>query len=773
MRGAALAFLLLTLGTAALIVTVLLWRSRERTQRQPQSTPLAAYRIRLPRETRFSPAHTTAFFSHLAPLLSRSGTPPSVEIRGEGRELVLLICVPLAWEAPLRAQLSAWLPGARLELFEEAEAEAGPAAVFLPLGLEKPALYPLRMPGEGEPDPLLGVLALLAAGTERCGLRLLWGPEPPGWNAWAQAALTALRAGQPLPPQGRWFLLVQLYRFFQEGSARRENAAPSGAQDPVDLPGIERKARGPVFQARLLLWAEGESEELATARVRALAAQLQIGSRDPLGNGLVPAGAPRPLNSKEERNRVAGPTMALSAVELAALFHLPEGEHPLLSREESRQAPPPVRFSAASVEDGTARIGEALTGEGPVPFGLGMEERRLHTYLVGKTGTGKSTLLATLARQDLQAARGVGLIDPHGDLAERVLALVPAERMGEVLYFNPADRDYPAPFNPLACTAPERRLLVASGVVGVFKKLWGDSWGPRLEHFLRNALLALLETPSPSLLLLPRLLTDRSYRARVVPLLRDPVLRSFFQREYEAYDPRWRAEAISPILNKVGQFLASPLVRNVVGGTGPGFDLRQLMDRGGIFVANLASGKIGEDNAALLGGLLVAGFQLAAMSRADLPEGERRDFSLLVDEFQHFAGEAFAGILSEARKYRLSLTLSHQYLDQLPPPILDAVLGNVGSLLVFRVGAPDTTRLVRELAPRFDAEDLVHLPNHHFCARITRAGVTVPAFSARTVPLAESGRDLQPLIEKSRARWSRPRAEVELEIADLWEGRAD
>jgi hypothetical protein len=464
----------------------------------------------------------------------------------------------------------------------------------------------------------------------------------------------------------------------------------------------------------------------------------------------------------------------LSAGELASLFHVPAAGHPLLPSASSRRVAPPLRLTVAAAEDlAMTRLGEALAPGEPIPFGLGREERRLHAYVTGKTGTGKSTLLATTIQQDLAAGRGVGLIDPHGDLAERLLTLVPPERDQQVLYFNPADTAYPVGFNLLGATLPAERPLVASGVIAVFKKLHQEFWGPRLEHILRQAVLTLLETPSPTLLLLPRLLTDRGYREHALRFVRDPVLSHFFREEFERYDPRWRAEAIAPILNKVGPLLATPLTRHIIGQSQPGFSLRQVMDEGGIFIANLASGRIGEDNAALLGGLLVAGFQLAAMARADQREAARRDFYLVVDEFQHFANDAFALIFSEARKYRLSLTLSHQYLGQLTPAMSEAVLGNVGSLAVFRVGAPDAARLVKELAPSFDLQDLVYLPNHQFCARLTQAGETLPAFSARTLPLPAPARDPAPLIARSRQRWGRPRTAVEMEIADLWEGRLD
>jgi hypothetical protein len=514
---------------------------------------------------------------------------------------------------------------------------------------------------------------------------------------------------------------------------------------------------------------------VAEQRVTELAAHLRDGFRHPFGNALAIARNPTLVRSLPETESPPNPTMALSAAELAALFHLPGAEHPFVPGEISRRVAPPHRLlrHPDTVPEPITMLGEALTTEGAMPFALSVPERRLHLYLVGQTGTGKSTLLATLAAQDLQAGRGVGVIDPHGDLARRVLSLVPAARADEVLYFNPADTDFPVGFNLLAASAPADRPLVASGVISAFRRLFQEYWGPRLEYILRNALLVLLETPSPSLLALPRLLTDRSYRQRLLPYVHDPILRHFFVTEFESYDPRWRAEAISPILNKLGHAFSSPLVRHIVGQSRPGFRLREVMDRGGIFVANLAAGQIGEDAADLLGGLLLAGFHLATLSRANQPEGERRDYFLSVDEFQHFGTDSFAAILAESRKFGLSLTLSHQFLHQLPPAMSEAVLGNVASLCVFRVGAPDAGRLVRELAPRFDVQDLVHQPNHQFAARLTQRGEPLPAFSARTLPPAGEGREIGPLIESSRRRWARPRAEVELEMADLWEGRVD
>lgn len=760
--------LLSVLGAGIGVGWLAYWVGRRPTSPIPGER--TTWRLILPREARFGLAEAAAWFAALAPRLIREEPSLAVELRSEGGQVELELSAPHALEPALRGQLAAWFPGGRLEV-QELGGRGGLAV--LPLRLAKADLYPLKLPQTREPDPLLGVLGTLTQHAGAAGVRLLVGPPPPDWPRWAPLALQAAQAGRWPPPRGGWLRLYQAYEFLQAGLRPGASAPQSGAAMSPALAGAAVKARATVFTTSIFAWTSGRSRREAMQRAGELGAQLETSFRDPLGNSLAAAGEPRIAASLGEADVLPLPRITLSAAELAALFHLPGPEHPLVTGETSRRVAPPVALlqPVQAGEEPITRLGEALTPKGTVPFGLGLADRRLHTYVVGKTGTGKSTLLATILGQDLAADRGVGLIDPHGDLAERVLALVPPERSDQVLYFNPADTEFPVGFNLLAATTPGERPLVASGVVAVFKKLYPEFWRPRLEYILRNAVLALLETPQPSLLALPRLLTDRAFRTHVLAHVHDPLLRSFFREEFESHDPRWRAEAIAPILNKVGQFLASPVVRHVVGQSQPGFSLRTLMDRGGIVIANLATGRIGEDNAALLGGLLVVGFQLAAMRRADQPEEERQDFFLVVDEFQHFANEAFAVILSEARKYRLSLTLSHQYLGQLPPAMADAVLGNVGNLGIFRVGAPDTTRVVRELAPAFDAQDLVHLPNFHFCARLTRRGETLPAFSARTLPLAPAADDGQALIAHSRRRWAHPRAAVELEIADCWEGR--
>lgn len=406
-------------------------------------------------------------------------------------------------------------------------------------------------------------------------------------------------------------------------------------------------------------------------------------------------------------------------------------------------------------------------------FGIRGKDRRQHMYLVGKTGVGKSTMFENMIFQDIQAGRGVAIVDPHGELTEKVLDFVPANRINDTIYFNPADAENPFAFNVLERVGSEHRHLVASGLVGVFKKIWADSWGPRLEYVLRNAILALLEYPGSTLLGIMRILVDKEFRKKVVDRLTDPVVKSFWIDEYPRYPEKLRAEAIAPIQNKVGQFLSTSLIRNIVGQIKSKIDIRQIMDEGKIFVMNLSKGRIGEDASALLGAMMITKIQMAAMSRIDVPEDKRWDFYLYVDEFQNFATDSFADILSEARKYRLNLIIAHQYIGQLVSEnsrVKEAVFGNVGTMIVFRVGAEDAEFLAKEFQPHFDETDLVDLDSHNIYVKLMIDGITSEPFSAITLPpltRLEGNRDK--IIRVSRERYAEPKKTVEEKIA-RWSG---
>jgi hypothetical protein len=395
-------------------------------------------------------------------------------------------------------------------------------------------------------------------------------------------------------------------------------------------------------------------------------------------------------------------------------------------------------------------------------FGIKQKNRRGHMYIVGKTGTGKSTLIENMASHDIEAGYGVALIDPHGDLAEQILDSVPSARFNDVMYLNPSDLEYPLAFNPLENVASDQRHLVASGIIATLKKVWSESWGPRLEYILRNALLTLLENPESTLLDVPRLLTDDHFREMAVSRITHPQVRAFWYSEFARYSAWMKSEAVSPILNKVGQFLTSIPLRNIVGQRKSAVNFRTIMDEGKIFVANLSKGKIGEDNCSLLGAMLVTQIQLAALSRAELPEARRRPFYTFVDEFHDFVTLSFTDILSGSRKYGLNLLLAHQHLEQLDEKLRAAILGNAGTIISFRVGIKDAELLAKEFYPVFGESDLVNLPNHHIYVKLLIDGAPSQPFSAVTLPpQSKQNWHKQEIIEHSRQQYACPRREVE------------
>jgi hypothetical protein len=396
------------------------------------------------------------------------------------------------------------------------------------------------------------------------------------------------------------------------------------------------------------------------------------------------------------------------------------------------------------------------------PFGIGAEDARRHVYVVGQTASGKSTLLRNIILQHLMAGHGLAFLDPHGDLADEILDHFPPSRADDLVYFNPADSDFPIGINPLANVQPSERPLATAGLISAFKSIWRDSWGPRLEYILANTIAALLEAPNTSLLGINRMLADEAYRDWVVRQVRDPFVRAFWTEEFAKYDPRFLREAVAPILNKLGQLLLSPLLRNVLGQVRTRVNLRFMMDTRRVFIANLSKGKIGAEPANLLGALLSAQFQHAAMTRADMPESERTDFHLIIDEFHNFSTDSFATALAEARKYRLNLTLAHQYLDQLTPEVSSAVFGNVGTLIVFRVGHSDADCLSKELGGTFVPEQFADLDRYEVFVRTLANGFPLEPFRAKTHPPFSSrhSRRLR-LLARCREKYATRRTVVE------------
>ena len=407
-------------------------------------------------------------------------------------------------------------------------------------------------------------------------------------------------------------------------------------------------------------------------------------------------------------------------------------------------------------------IGEREGWGVSVPFGISAEDQRHHIYIIGKTGSGKSTLLRNLIIQHIALGHGVGLIDPHGDLAEELLNHIPPKRADHLVYFNPGDLEFPIGLNVLANVAPDNRHLVASGIVSAFKGIWRDSWGPRLEYILYNAVSALLDCRNATLLGVNRMLTDDTFRAKVVRQIKDPFIKAFWAEEFEGYDDRFKREAIAPIQNKIGQFLLNPVVRNILGQVRRKVSIPFIMDNQRLFIANLSKGSLGHEKADLLGSLLTTQFQLAAMARSKQWEEDRRDFYLFIDEFQNFSTDAFASVLSEARKYRSCLVLSHQYIDQLPPPIRQAVFGNVGTLLSFRVGYADAELLEKEFGKAFPAAAIADLNRYEAIVKLLENGTNREPFRAKMFPPFENRiARKNKLIMRSRERFSMKRSVIE------------
>jgi len=408
-------------------------------------------------------------------------------------------------------------------------------------------------------------------------------------------------------------------------------------------------------------------------------------------------------------------------------------------------------------------------------FGIKGPDRRQHMYVIGKSGTGKTALLKNIALQDIQNGHGVCIVDPHGEFVEEVVDRIPSHRVNDVIYFNPADNEYPIGFNVLEVVDDKYKHLVASDLMGIFTKFWANVWSARMEYILNNCILALVETPGTTLLGIVRILVDKDYRQKIVNNITDPVVRSFWINEYASWRDQFRNEAIAPIQNKVGQFLSTSLIRNIVGQAKSTINIAEIMNDNKILLVNVSKGRIGEDNSSLLGAMLITKIQLAAMERVRISEDERKDFYLYVDEFQNFATDSFANVLSEARKYRLNLIVAHQYIGQLitdtTTKVRDSIFGNVGTLISLRVGAADAEFLEKEFFPEFTIQDLVNLDNYCIYLKMMIDGVSCRPFSAKTLPPMNEGETNQreKIIKVSRERYANPRKEVEDKISK-WSG---
>ncbi len=466
----------------------------------------------------------------------------------------------------------------------------------------------------------------------------------------------------------------------------------------------------------------------------------------------------------------------LSVEEVATLWHLPNilVKTPNIDWVMSKKLEPPVDLPVEDTKKGEeiTVLGEAVFRGHRTKFGIRPDDRRRHIYVIGKTGMGKSTLLENMIFSDIHAGKGIAVIDPHGDLIEACLRFIPKERTNDVIVFDPAEREWPVAFNMLQCRDPEQRPLVVSGLMSVFKKLWPEAFSGRMEYILRNTLLALTEAGNQTMLGIMRMFADAEFRRKILEHVEDHIVKSFWEDEFTSWSEKYQTEALAAIQNKIGQLLSTPMLRNIVGQVTSKVDFRHAMDTGKIVLMNLSKGKLGEDNSAFLGSMFVTKFQLDAMSRADIPEKERRDFYLYVDEFQNFATESFATILSEARKYRLNLTMAHQYVNQLligdkSTALRDAVFGNVGSMVSFQVGSDDAEPLSLQFEEMVSPKDILSLPKYHAYLRLMIAGIPSKPFSVSTLPPPDFKQDegrVDTIRKMSRERYAEQRKVVEEKI---------
>ena len=633
-----------------------------------------------------------------------------------------------------------------------------------------------------EVDPLAGItgtLAKLESTGEELWIQVLAKPVEDSWQIEADHWISRLREGSAsiLPSVGgsmRWLggLFAALWRPPEEGLAGGKGPEIS-ERNKTRIAEAEKKATKLGYEVKIRLAYLGENQTNAKLRMQALVGTFKQFNPTNL-NGFKPIKAAygKEFLEKYRRRAFFGEGFILNIEELASVFHLPHTnvETPNIVWASAKTAEPPSKLPVLTGSDAND---DQISAFGVTnfrginhQFGMLRYDRSRHVYIIGQTGAGKSGLLELFALSDIFHNQGYAIIDPHGDFAINNMKFIPGSRLNDVVYFNPADTAYPLGFNPLEVTNPNQKTNISSEVIGVLKRMFGDSWGPRLEYILRYTILALLDRPETTMLDITRMLTDKNFRKETLGYCRDTVVLQFWNVEFASWNDKFVAEAVAPVLNKVGAFTANPIIRNIIGQPKSTFNIRQIMDEGKILIVNLSKGLIGEDNAAILGSFLVTKIQLAAMSRSDIPDiRDRRPFYLYVDEFQNFATDSFATILSEARKYGLNLTVANQYISQMNETVRDAVFGNVGTMISFRVSADDAPILAKQFEPNFEAVDLLQMHNRNFVINMVIGGEKTPAFSARTLELPPSQADnTLHIIEHSRRMYSRSREDVEKEI---------
>ncbi|MBI3494983.1 type IV secretion system DNA-binding domain-containing protein [Candidatus Saccharibacteria bacterium] len=645
-------------------------------------------------------------------------------------------------------------------------------------------VLPIKTFTNFEVDPLAGITATLAkleGDDEELWIQVLARPIADDWHQRASRYIDQVKKGSVVNlGSGGMSLVSQMLGMLwkpPEGGAAGATREISD-REKTRIAEIEKKSVKLGYQVKVRIAYLGHDNNIARQRIQGLVGTFkQFNSTNLNGFRMEKSSFKREDIASYVARYFTDSGYILNIEELASVFHLPHTnvETPNIVWASTKTAEPPAKLPILTGDD---VHDEQISAFGVTnfrginyQFGLQRSDRGRHIYIIGQTGAGKSGLLELFALSDVYHNQGYAIIDPHGDFAVNNLRFIPAHRMKDVVYFNPADTAFPLGFNPMEVNDPSMKSNTSSEIIGVLKRMFGDSWGPRLEYILRYTILALLDYPESTMLDITRMLTDKKFRKKVLDKCEDTVVQNFWNVEFASWNDKFASEAVAPVLNKVGAFTANPIIRNIIGQPKSTFDIRELMDEGKILIVNLSKGLIGEDNAAILGSFLVTKIQLAAMSRSDIPNIEdRRPFYLYVDEFQNFATDSFATILSEARKYGLNLTVANQYVSQMDDTVRDAVFGNVGTMISFRVSADDAPLLSKSFEPQFMPEDLIQMANRNFVINMVIRGEKAPAFSARTLGLPPVQADNSPqIVALSRRSFSRDREEVELEIQTLLE----
>lgn len=699
--------------------------------------------LKVPKDNDRGPVAAEAVFHGLSELFRHHPTTLSLEIVLRGGFLYFFLVCERPIVDIVRGQLFSHYSS--LEIVEVAD-YTGPLSLsshVVLLKLERPDAYPIKTYKELETDFLTNLSGMATSVT--------------GNDIIAVQIVTS-----PVDSESLSFKLREMLR----SSWRQTMRKNSSLRDLFQEKETEKLHKSLFATTIRIAAAAGTKSELLTSSVSALFKTLDNPNLNTLKIWKRSSGF-RAVDAFGARIPSPKPFL-LGSDELATLYHLPTQESGIaqVAVAKSKTAEPPINLPVkpAIIPFATTNFRGAAT-----EFGIKREDRRKHLYIIGKTGVGKSKLIELLARADILEGKGCVIMDPHGDLAEEMLRYIPRERLYDVTYFNPADVDYPMSFNPLEGVGSyEFKQTVVAGFIAIFKKLFSFTWNPRLEHVLRYTTLALLDIPGATVLGITKMLSDTAYRQDVIMQIHDPLVKKFWTTEFSSWNEQFAGEAITPIINKIGQFVANPIIRNIVGQTKSSIKLDEIINGEKILIANFAIGKLGEENSALLGAMFVTKLWQAAVARASLPEQDRKDTYLYIDEFQNFATSAFGNILSEARKYRLNLTVAHQFMQQLPEEVRSTIFGNVGSIISFRVGGEDAALLEKEYTPTFSPNDFLNLDMRNFYVKMTIDGQTAPPFSGRTLDFPMPDEDLaSDIVRTSRERWAKSRQEVEKAIGLL------